>query len=589
MYAHANKVTTDNQSEDKRRFQKDHAESSAFQFPDNRPESMIQAKLQVAANNSPQEKKMVQFQEIADHYTQQQKVPVQKKENNTGLPDNLKSGIENLSGYSLDDVKVHYNSDKPAQLQAHAYAQGTDIHISSGQEKHLAHEAWHVVQQKQGRVKTTLQMKGGLNINDEIGLEQEADVMGEKAIQLAADSKSAANFQDDKFPESQVSYSNASLSNAVIQGVFVYSFPSHSIINTDKDDKYYEGINFIRVINPFGGFVWADRRNVEYVKELLGHHPSMVDPEMTEIEAFTIQAPTHDKDWQYANRYDDRLACISEALDIIDSGYDPSKLYILSAPEYFLAAQNKSSHFMDKEDFEYVSAQLQSIASSLPPNLLMVPGTIGYSEIISGEDLEEEVENLKAKHTQLLKYVSSYKAAEETDENRALYGVESVKDDYKFDWDIEIESVEGKAKAKKLFNRALIFYNQTMEVYDKMFESVNGERDRGKGDDETLFEHGTKPFIGEYNGVKVALQICSDFAYESLRGLDTEPDIQLVPASNYGGAESFQQAKALLKADSKESSLTGMNENKKAAQEPNAVWQLNSSKGTTLSYHSVKK
>ena len=81
---------------------------------------------------------------------------LQRKVNKTGLPNNLKSGIENLSGHSMDDVKVHYNSDKPTQLNAHAYAQGTDIHIASGQEKHLPHEAWHVVQQKQGRVKPTL-------------------------------------------------------------------------------------------------------------------------------------------------------------------------------------------------------------------------------------------------------------------------------------------------------------------------------------------------------------------------------------------------------------------------------------------------
>ena len=71
----------------------------------------------------------------------------------TGLPDNLKERIENLSGYSMDDVKVHYNSDKPTQLQAHAYTQGTDIYLAPGQEKHLPHEALHVVQQKQGRVK----------------------------------------------------------------------------------------------------------------------------------------------------------------------------------------------------------------------------------------------------------------------------------------------------------------------------------------------------------------------------------------------------------------------------------------------------
>ncbi|WP_442266813.1 eCIS core domain-containing protein [Tenacibaculum sp. ZS6-P6] len=106
---------------------------------------------------------------------------VQKKENNTGLSDNLKAGIENLSGYAMDDVKVHYNSDKPAQLNAHAYAQGTDIHVASGQEKHVPHEAWHVVQQKQGRVQPTTAVNGA-QVNDNVGLETEADVMGAKAL-----------------------------------------------------------------------------------------------------------------------------------------------------------------------------------------------------------------------------------------------------------------------------------------------------------------------------------------------------------------------------------------------------------------------
>lgn len=108
---------------------------------------------------------------------------VQRKPNNTGLPNQLKSGIENLSGYAMDDVKVHYNSSKPAQLNAHAYAQGTDIHVASGQEKHVPHEAWHVVQQKQGRVQPTNQLKGKVNINDDVGLEKEADVMGDRALQ----------------------------------------------------------------------------------------------------------------------------------------------------------------------------------------------------------------------------------------------------------------------------------------------------------------------------------------------------------------------------------------------------------------------
>lgn len=110
---------------------------------------------------------------------------LQKQENKTGLPDNLKSGMENLSGQSLDHVKVHYNSPKPASVQAHAYAQGSDIHLASGQEKHLPHELGHVVQQAQGRVKSTTSV-AGMQVNDNPGLENEATVMGEKAMQLQA-------------------------------------------------------------------------------------------------------------------------------------------------------------------------------------------------------------------------------------------------------------------------------------------------------------------------------------------------------------------------------------------------------------------
>jgi hypothetical protein len=109
---------------------------------------------------------------------------LQKQDNNTGLPDNLKSGMEQLSGQSLDHVKVHYNSSKPAAVQAHAYAQGSDIHLASGQEKHLPHELGHVVQQAQGRVKPTTSV-GGMSVNDNPALENEATVMGERALQRA--------------------------------------------------------------------------------------------------------------------------------------------------------------------------------------------------------------------------------------------------------------------------------------------------------------------------------------------------------------------------------------------------------------------
>lgn len=106
------------------------------------------------------------------------------KKNTTGLPDNLKSGIENLSGHSMDDVKVHYNSALPAQLESHAYSEGTNIHIDPDQERHLPHEAWHIVQQKEGRIKPTLPATVEVNINDDHKLENEADLMGVKALQI---------------------------------------------------------------------------------------------------------------------------------------------------------------------------------------------------------------------------------------------------------------------------------------------------------------------------------------------------------------------------------------------------------------------
>lgn len=109
--------------------------------------------------------------------------PVQRKENPNGLPDHIKDGVELQSGISMDDVKVHYNSSKPAQLNAHAYAQGSDIHVGPGQEKHLPHEAWHVVQQKQGRVKPKMKLDS-FQINEDKSLENEADQMGSKVSQM---------------------------------------------------------------------------------------------------------------------------------------------------------------------------------------------------------------------------------------------------------------------------------------------------------------------------------------------------------------------------------------------------------------------
>jgi hypothetical protein len=114
-------------------------------------------------------------------------LPRQLKDERTpgGMPGNLARGIESLSGISMNNVRVHYNSSKPASMQAHAYAQGSDIHLASGQEQHLAHEAWHVVQQAQGRVRPTTQVNGTA-VNDSPALEREADRMGTRALKAGA-------------------------------------------------------------------------------------------------------------------------------------------------------------------------------------------------------------------------------------------------------------------------------------------------------------------------------------------------------------------------------------------------------------------
>jgi len=163
----------------------------------NSPQAIAQRQISQQMHNSPRmlaQRKMLSgesVQRVEEEELRQKKAvansPAQleqqssAKPNNTGLPDNLKTGIESLSGMSMDSVRVHYNSSQPAQLNALAYAQGTDIHVAPGQEQHLPHEAWHVVQQAQGRVQPTLQMAEGTPINDDRGLEQEADIMGAKA------------------------------------------------------------------------------------------------------------------------------------------------------------------------------------------------------------------------------------------------------------------------------------------------------------------------------------------------------------------------------------------------------------------------
>lgn len=102
--------------------------------------------------------------------------------NCTGLPDDLKIGMENLTGLNLDHVRVHYNSMRPLMIRAKAYTQGHNIYLAKGQEAHLPHELGHVVQQMQGRVPATM-LLNGIAANGSAELEREATRLGELALQ----------------------------------------------------------------------------------------------------------------------------------------------------------------------------------------------------------------------------------------------------------------------------------------------------------------------------------------------------------------------------------------------------------------------
>jgi hypothetical protein len=93
-------------------------------------------------------------------------------QNKTGLPDKMKSNIENISGTNLDHVRVHYNSSVPSQQNKGACTQGNAIFVAPGQQHLVAHEAWHVVQQTH-------------NPQSHVGLNQQPEALAAERESLA--------------------------------------------------------------------------------------------------------------------------------------------------------------------------------------------------------------------------------------------------------------------------------------------------------------------------------------------------------------------------------------------------------------------
>lgn len=110
-----------------------------------------------------------------------------------GIPQDLRLKAEVLAGMDLSDVRVHRNSSEPARFDALAHTRGHDIHLAPGSDRHLAHELWHVVQQRQGRVPARGPVIGGAVVNDSAALEAEADRMGARISTAAVTAEQAAS------------------------------------------------------------------------------------------------------------------------------------------------------------------------------------------------------------------------------------------------------------------------------------------------------------------------------------------------------------------------------------------------------------
>ncbi|XXY47653.1 DUF4157 domain-containing protein [Sorangium sp. So ce269] len=104
------------------------------------------------------------------------------------MPAAVQQRMENAFAADFSDARVHPGSARATALGALAYTQGSDIHVAPGHwapetrrgQELLGHELAHVVQQRQGRVRATAQLKG-VALNDDPALEREADAMGARA------------------------------------------------------------------------------------------------------------------------------------------------------------------------------------------------------------------------------------------------------------------------------------------------------------------------------------------------------------------------------------------------------------------------
>lgn len=198
--------------------------------------------------------------------------PLSDEQNNqTNIPALLKKQIEKQSGLSFNDVRVHYNSSKPAVFQALAYTQGNQVYIGPGQEKHLMHELGHVVQQKRGLVRPTNYINNTA-FNTDPKLEQDADAMEFEPFNYMHAQTDAPIQCKSEFYKGGAELENKAQIELVFQGGLVKEWPKELLENGIK------GISFDKIIReniPLKGENW------NLTVELMGFNPTYNSDKIT--------------------------------------------------------------------------------------------------------------------------------------------------------------------------------------------------------------------------------------------------------------------------------------------------------------------
>lgn len=155
------------------------------------------------------------------------------------MPQAVQAKMERSFGVDFSSVRIHEGPQASA-IGAAAYTQGTNIHFAerqydphsqSGQEL-LGHELAHVVQQSQGRVRAPVQAKGGVAVNSDPALEDEADAHGARAAQGepaggAGPKREPTKEELDQLypPETVIPVSLSAFTSAVIQPAYIARRP----------------------------------------------------------------------------------------------------------------------------------------------------------------------------------------------------------------------------------------------------------------------------------------------------------------------------------------------------------------------------